>query len=121
MWTCMHYLEHVHTPEYSFIEVTMMSAVPTYRNTNSMAIPNFTHHLYITTRPDRGVARVHFFMAEFQHVNCMIYEFGKLRELHAMLVLKLLLRQLHAVQSSPPIAGLPTPNIEGHQKTLNLG
>ena len=49
----------------------------------------------------KGVARVNFFlprhcMAEFQHVNCMIVRIWdrKSRELHAMLGLKLLLRQL---------------------------
>ena len=51
-------------------------------------------------RASKGVAKGVFFTeapAEFQHVNCMMYEFGmsrSLRELHAMLGLKLILRQL---------------------------
>ena len=51
-------------------------------------------------RGSKGVARVYFFTeapAEFQHhshLNCMMYEFGKSRELHALLGLKPLLRQL---------------------------
>ena len=43
----------------------------------------------------KGVARVTEALAEFQHFNCMIVRiFGKSREFHAMLGLKLLLRQL---------------------------
>ena len=64
-------------------------------------------HVHEISASGKGVARAYFFteaLAEFQHVNCMhdsMNNYGKSRELHAMLGLKLLTASVTSMVATP--------------------